>query len=36
MVFVFVIYFDLWSIPFDGSHNVEVVLGENEFDTPGS
>ncbi len=23
-----------YNRPFDGSHNVEVALGENEFDTP--
>ncbi len=24
-----------YNRPFDGSHNVEVALSENEFDTPG-
>ncbi len=23
-----------YNRPFDGSHNVEVALSENEFDTP--
>ncbi len=23
-----------YNRPFDGSHNVEVALGENEFDSP--
>ncbi len=23
-----------YNLPFDGSHNVEVALSENQFDTP--